>query len=181
MAKFEWKKGDVLMCIDESDYPVAKGTICIADNDISNDNPEYSGANVKLPNGNVNNYYLKRFVKVEGKVESKPLGRPVVPKSLVKHVIVQDSCGNFCKFANSFEEASELAKKYNLENLTIYEMKEVAKVSTERKVSKIVDKKPVTPLIKKQKSNYKPTGRPTGRPKKILASTIQPTAEQLVA
>ena len=58
-----------------------------------------------------------------------------------KHLILQDSCGNFIAIKNSEKEAIEYAKGYNKEDLTIYKLIEVAKISTERKVSRVKSKK----------------------------------------
>jgi hypothetical protein len=56
---------------------------------------------------------------------------------IIKHVVIQDSCGNFLGIKNSEKEAIVFAKSYNKENITIYKMVEVAKVTTERRVSKV--------------------------------------------
>lgn len=58
-----------------------------------------------------------------------------------KHLILQDSCGNFIAIKNSEKEAIEYAKGYNKEDLTIYKLIEVVKISTERKVSRVKSKK----------------------------------------
>jgi hypothetical protein len=62
---------------------------------------------------------------------------------IVKHLILQDSCGNFCAVKNSEKEAIDFAKTYNKENLTIYRMVEIAKVTTkiDRKVVKVKAKR----------------------------------------
>lgn len=64
-------------------------------------------------------------------------GKVIIPD---KHVIVQDSCGNFVAFNNSYKEAEDLAKS-NKEDLTIYKMTEVAKIFNQRTVKKINKKK----------------------------------------
>jgi hypothetical protein len=64
-------------------------------------------------------------------------GKKVKETPIIKHVVIQDSCGNFLGIKNSEKEAIVFAKSYNKENITIYKMVEVAKVTTERRVSKV--------------------------------------------
>lgn len=58
------------------------------------------------------------------------------PQPVEKHVIVQDNCGNFVSFENSYNEAETKAKTSS-NNVTIYKMIEIAKVSNERIVKKV--------------------------------------------
>lgn len=67
--------------------------------------------------------------------------KPVKP--IDKHLVVQDSCGNMEAIRDSYDEAEEYAKGKNWD-ATIYKMTEVAKVTNERKVTKVRAKKATT-------------------------------------
>jgi hypothetical protein len=137
--KYEWKKGDILRVVDYGSYPeLCKDMLVTAEEEINtNDGDEY--CQIILPNGRGGiKFYVSRFEKVVDGKKTKPL---VVDK----HVVVQDSCGNFLGFRDSYKEAEDLAKS-NLNNVTIYKMVEVAKVTSERRVKKVK-----TPTIKKRR------------------------------
>lgn len=87
-------------------------------------------------------WYMSRFKLVQD-VNSKI--KPLKQQPIVKHVIVQDSCGNFIAFADSELAAITKAQNTSKENMTVYRLVEVAKVTTERKVTKV---KPVAPKKK---------------------------------
>ena len=130
MAKYEWKIGDKLRFIDGNqggpNYPV--GTIFTANSDVCTDSGE-TRVYLLIDGCNSSDYFCKRFEKVIGKEGKKP---KVIPKVL--HIVLKDDCINVVSITDNYEVALTTAKN-DSSNVTIYKLLEVAKVTSERKVS----------------------------------------------
>lgn len=143
--KYEWKTGDKLIVVNavqapsgEPDTGLEKNEIVTADQDVATDY-DSSSVYVITSTGYRGSYWPYRFRKLTEQ-QCKVFPKHPKPLPIEKHVIVQDSCGNFIAFRNNKKDAIEYAKTYNKETLTIYKMVEVAKITTERKVTETTKK-----------------------------------------
>ncbi len=63
-------------------------------------------------------------------------GKPVKEKPIDRHIVMEDSCNNSQGVFNSYEDAVNKAKELS-GKMTIYRLFEVAKVESQRKVTKV--------------------------------------------
>jgi hypothetical protein len=129
--RYDWKKGDKLLVVDATDgTPLFDGEIVIAGNDIYTNDPNHAIVEVILSNGTSREgFYPYRFKKIgESKIKEKQIDL---------HLVLVDSCKNFVGIKNNYKEAEELAKSKS-DAVTIYKMVEVAKVTSERVVKKVI-------------------------------------------
>jgi hypothetical protein len=148
MSKF--KVGDVVKCVRETGEDnnligmIGKVVNC---SNHSNDFEIYHvdfGVHIEQKNNSVNDT-THIFNEDELEFIKDKRGKLPKPVPIDKHVVIQDSCGNFIGFRNSYKEAEDLAKSYS-NDITIYKMVEVAKVTSERRVKKVK-----IPTIKKKR------------------------------
>lgn len=142
----EFKIGDrvrAVKSVDGRDELIGKTGVVAHIND-----GKYTNIGVDFDDKNFNGHNLNGHIQTDtgryGRNEDFELisnvkGKKVKEVPIDKYMVIQDSCGNFIGIKNSYKEAEELAKTYNSNDMTIYKLTEVAKVSTktERLVKKV--------------------------------------------
>jgi hypothetical protein len=118
--KYEIKKGDKLVVVVPDNHGrLKKGDILIASEDC------FSESDYAEIRTDINSWYVFRFIKY--KEEDSKTTKP----KLDLHVVLKDSCNNFLKICDSYEEA-EIFTKTLQDEASIYRLNKISSVKSER-------------------------------------------------
>ncbi len=148
--RFEWKEGDKLEVIE--DYGVlVKGEIHTANEDVCTDDENYT-PNATCPKGEIYQFYVMRFRKVESKEQSlTPFKKTKMNKKIIKVLAVDKKTSKVLKNISVVAENEQTAilKAFGVDVEKVYiKTTEEGDFEEEKPVKVILDKAETKPKTK---------------------------------
>jgi hypothetical protein len=150
MVKYEWKKGDKLMVIDDKDQTVFKnGDIVIADNDVSSEKGSAMNTYIIFNEVQHGGFFNERFEKVNSPITNSNLENKNMEKKIIEVLAVDTKTGKIVKnvtvVAGNEQEAILKAFDVDAENTKI--------MTTEK--GKFEETKPTTVVLAEKEKEAK--------------------------